>query len=86
VKPHAGRGLHERLDDDAGALVADLFEKSAALEDLLNARRDALGKDHVYLTRFAKPLREAIGEAQTMLPLFDLSPDADTCDEGYCWT
>ena len=27
MKPHAGRGLHERLDDDAGALVADLFEE-----------------------------------------------------------
>jgi hypothetical protein len=62
----------------------DLFEKSAELEDLLNARRQVLGKDSVYLTRFAKPLREAIPKAQDMLPLF--SPDTDTCDEGYCWT
>ena len=47
--------------------------------------RDLLGKDHVYLTRFAKPLREAIGQAQDMLPGFDTSPDMDTCDSGYCW-
>jgi hypothetical protein len=64
----------------------ELFERSAALEDLLNARRDTLGKDHVYLTRFGVPLRDAIGEAQTMLPLFDVSPDTESCDEGYCWT
>jgi len=64
----------------------ELFEKSAALEDLLNERRDELGKDHVYLTRFAKPLREAIPEAQNMLPIFDVSPDIETCDEGYCFT
>jgi hypothetical protein len=38
----------------------ELFEKACQLEDLLNERRDELGKDHVYLTRFAKPLREAI--------------------------
>jgi hypothetical protein len=63
----------------------DLFEKSAALEDLLNERRDMLGKDHVYLTRFALPLREAIGEAQDMLPGFDESPDIDECDEGVCF-
>lgn len=63
----------------------DLFERSAQLEDLLNERRDRLGKDRVYLTRFAKPLREAIGEAQDMIPGFDRSPDIDTCDSGYCW-
>jgi hypothetical protein len=59
----------------------DLFEKSAALEDTLNERRDMLGKDHVYLTRFNKPLREAVSEAQSSL--FD-GPEG--CDTGYCWT
>ncbi len=63
----------------------ELFEKSAQLEDLLNERRVTLGKDPVWLTRFNKPLREAIGEAQDMLPGFG-GPDVDTCDEGYCWT
>lgn len=62
----------------------ELFEKAAQLEDVLNERRAKLGKDDVYLTRFAKPLREAISEAGQELPLF--APDTDSCDEGYCWT
>jgi hypothetical protein len=64
----------------------ELFNKSADLEDLLNRRRDMLGKDHVWLTGFNKPLRDAIGVAQDMLPIFPSGPDIDTCDEGYCWT
>lgn len=62
----------------------ELFWKSVELEATLNQRRDKLGKDRVYLTRFGKPLEEAIEEAQDMLPIF--SADTDTCDEGYCWT
>ncbi len=62
----------------------DLFAKSAALEDLLNQRRDMLGKDHVYLTRFAKPLREAISEAQATL--FDDNDGPETCGYGTCFT
>ena len=61
----------------------ELFEKSAQLEDLLNVRREAIGKDPVYLTRFGAPLREAIGKAQDMLPGF--GPDMDSCDEGVCF-
>lgn len=59
----------------------DLFEKSAQLEATLNARRDELGKDHVYLTRFGVPLREAIDADQELLPLID-----DGCDSGWCFT
>lgn len=62
----------------------ELFERAAQLEDRLNERREMLGKDHVYLTRFAKPLRQAIDPADDMLPIF--APDTDSCDEGYCWT
>lgn len=65
----------------------DLFDKAAALEAILNERRDMLGKDHVYLTRFGKPLRDAIGAAQS--ELFDTpvlgDPDTDSCDEGVCF-
>jgi hypothetical protein len=44
-----------------------------------------------HLVRRRGPVsREAIGEAQDMLPLFDItpneSPDMDECDEGYCAT
>lgn len=63
----------------------DLFNKSADLEDLLNERRDQLGKDHVYLTRFGKPLRLAILPSQDGIPGID-GPDTHQCDEGYCWT
>ena len=63
----------------------ELFEKSAALEDLLNERRDMLGKDHVYLTRFNKPLREAIGPAQDQLFTYDSGMDDGECDEGVCF-
>jgi hypothetical protein len=62
-----------------------LFWKSADLEQTLLARREMLGKDPVYLTRFGKPLAEAIAERQTDLPGL-LDPDTDSCDDGYCWT
>lgn len=64
----------------------DLFEKSAQLEDLLNERRTMLGKDHVYLTRFAKPLREAVAVAQD--DLWSSLPGGigeAGCDEGVCF-
>lgn len=64
-----------------------LFKKSVELEALLNERRDMLGKDQVYFTRFAKPLDQAIGEAQT--PLFEGDGPAgefEECDEGVCFT
>ena len=61
----------------------DLFEKSVELERTLNDRRAMLGKDQVWLTRFNKPLDEAIAEAQT--PLFT-HDGPEGCDEGYCWT
>lgn len=63
----------------------ELFERSAELERVLNDRREMLGKDPVWLTRFNMPLSEAVGEAQDMLPLFT-GPDTDACDSGYCWT
>jgi hypothetical protein len=63
----------------------ELFWKAADLEKTLNQRRDSLGKDHVYLTGYGKPLEKAIPEAQDTLPGFD-GADIDTCDEGYCWT
>lgn len=62
----------------------DLFEKSCQLEELLNERRDTLGKDHVYLTRFGRPLRDAIPDGVDVLPMFDEADGA--CDSGYCFT
>ncbi|MFD6434304.1 phosphoadenosine phosphosulfate reductase [Streptomyces venezuelae] len=61
----------------------DLFAKACQLEDLLNERRDLLGKDHVYLTRFGQPLRKAIPEGVDTLPLDEFDTG---CDSGWCMT
>lgn len=73
-KPAAWADLHRERPD--------LFDKAAHLEDTLNERRRRLGKDPVYLTRFAVPLREAIDTDQPLLPLLDDSG----CDSGWCMT
>jgi hypothetical protein len=63
----------------------DLFERAAELEDQLVKRSHEEGMDPVYLTKYRRPIREAVGPAQT--PLFD--PDAldgpEACDEGVCF-
>lgn len=62
----------------------ELFDRACHLEDTLNARRQRLDKDPVYLTRFAAPLRSVTDTDQPLLPLLD---DVDgSCDSGYCWT
>ncbi|GGL09787.1 phosphoadenosine phosphosulfate reductase [Mangrovihabitans endophyticus] len=61
----------------------DIFDRACALETLLIERRRALGKDPVYLTRFNRPLRDAVATAQDMLPIFD---DEPLCDNGACFT
>jgi len=63
-----------------------LFQKSVDLEHTLLERRKKLGRDPVYLTRFGKPLAEAIPEMQSDLPGLLDDPDTDSCDDGYCWT
>lgn len=60
-----------------------LFRRAVDLENLLNERRDALDKDHVYFTRFARPLDEAISAAQD--GLFDADGWGAECDEGVCF-
>ncbi|MCD0483452.1 phosphoadenosine phosphosulfate reductase [Streptacidiphilus sp. ASG 303] len=63
----------------------ELFEKACQLEELLNRRRDELGKDHVYLTRFGKPLRDAIPDGVDTLP-FEIDDGDGLCDSGWCMT
>jgi hypothetical protein len=60
-----------------------LFERACQLEDSINRKRQDQGKNAAYLSRLRAPLR-LMTEAQDELPLF--GPDAETCDEGYCWT
>lgn len=61
----------------------ELFQRACDLESRINEKRLEQGKPAAYLSRMAAPL-SVIGEAQDELPLF--GPDAETCDEGYCWT
>jgi hypothetical protein len=69
--------------DDMARNDPVLFARAADLEDLLNRRRDLLGKDHVYLARFGLPLRDITDADQ--LTMFEASDDPG-CDSGYCMT
>jgi hypothetical protein len=66
----------------------ELFAKAAELEALLNPRRAALGRDPVWLTRFNRPITEAVPAAQEPLPLLDIGaqPGGEGCDNGVCFT
>jgi hypothetical protein len=61
-----------------------LFDRAAEIERELNKKRDRLGKPHVYLTRFGKPLDDAIQAEQPGLDFGELGSEG--CDDGYCWT
>jgi len=63
----------------------ELFARCCGLEDLLNTRRAALGRDPVWLTRFNTPLAQAVGVAQQTLPGLDTGDDGQ-CDNGACFT
>ena len=57
-----------------------LFALSVALEDQMNERRAALGRDAVYLSSKAIPLREVVGSHDQM----DLFEGASRDIAGYC--
>ncbi|GAB3849371.1 hypothetical protein GCM10029963_33660 [Micromonospora andamanensis] len=63
-----------------------LFHSACDLETLLNARRSTLGRDPVWLSRYSRPLAEAIPEAQQTLPGLDLEPGDGLCDNSSCFT
>ncbi|WP_225846975.1 phosphoadenosine phosphosulfate reductase [Streptomyces sp. HPF1205] len=74
---HRPEAWHEMRRTDPA-----LFERACQLEELLNRRRDELGKDHVYLTRFGMPLRRAIPDGvDTLFDEYDSG-----CDSGWCMT
>lgn len=62
----------------------DLWEKAVAMEKMLNERRDMLGKDHVYLTRYGRPIDEVVQD-QLVLGLDDAGTDEAPCDSGHCF-
>lgn len=75
-----------RVFADMARREPDLFADCVHIEDTLNARRDELGKDHVYLTRFSRRLGDVFADVQTaMFDDIDLDGDeghrcGDRCD------
>lgn len=63
----------------------ELFEQSQEIEDHINARQAAKGRNPLYLTRYGVRLSDAISEAQQTLFSMD-GPGENGCDSGYCWT
>jgi hypothetical protein len=66
----------------------DLFKLASELETLLNERRVMLGKDRAYLTRFGKPLAEAIPDVTDPRKVWEFEglDDGASCDNGFCMT
>ncbi|MET8626653.1 phosphoadenosine phosphosulfate reductase [Kitasatospora sp. NPDC004669] len=65
------------------AAEPELFARSVAIEAMVNDRRADLGRDPVYLTRYGRPLAEAI----TLPEAPAAADDADgLCDSGWCMT
>lgn len=82
--PFHSRREWQRLSREAPALFAD----AVWLEEQINHKRNAvLGKDKVWLTGNARPLRDLVGTHQQST-LDDLWSPAEGggCDSGYCWT
>jgi hypothetical protein len=62
----------------------DLFAQSVRLEETINRRRAALGRDAVYLTRYGIPLIQAIPDEDPGVG--DVDEDEGACDSGWCMT
>lgn len=65
----------------------ELFARACELEAQLIARRDQLGRDPVYLSRFGHPLGEVFAAQRGVLfePTDD-GADLAVCESGYCMT
>lgn len=57
----------------------DLFDKAVDLENMLNEKRAAIGRDPVWLTGKARPLAQVIADQPLLIPETD-----DNCESGYC--
>lgn len=58
----------------------ELFERACEIEDELNVKRNRIGRDRVFLTRFGRPLREVVEPAQRQT-----LESAELCGSG-CFT
>lgn len=60
----------------------DLYRKSVDLEQIINRKRAAIGKDPVYLTGKGRTLDLAVGEQPSLFQ----GIEEDACEIGYCMT
>lgn len=60
----------------------DLFQEAVKIDNIINEKRAAIGKDRVYIHPDCIPLAQAVGNQMTMFDFDDL----DQCDSGYCMT
>ncbi len=49
---------------------------------LARIRRARIGKDEVWMTRFARPLQQVVPDQLVM----DVGGDLDNCESGFCMT
>lgn len=65
-----------------------LFDKAAQLERYLNAKREAIGKDAIYISgigaRRGLPVDQAIPDQLGLFP--EWIDEQDGCESGYCMT
>lgn len=57
-----------------------LFDEAAAVERIISEKQTAIGKSPLFLTRYGRPLPEAVTVAQDPLDF-----GGAQCDEGYCF-
>jgi len=66
----------------------ELFASSVALERFLNAKRETIGKDHVFMSalgaRRGFPLDQVIPDQLGLFP--EWIDEQDGCESGYCMT
>lgn len=77
--PFHGLDYWRRMRDQDPARFAQVIQ----LEETMAARRAAMGKDPVYMSRRLRPLAQVVGTA-TQADMF--AEDLDTCESGYCMT
>jgi len=59
----------------------DVFDKAVTLENMLNERREMLGKDRIFLHASGLPLAQIVGDQIVM----DFPEDDMPCDTGHCF-
>jgi hypothetical protein len=62
----------------------ELFERVIQLEEMLNAKRAAIGKVQVFISGRCKPLSVAIPDQLGLFPSW--VDEQDGCESGYCMT